>query len=280
MPVGRAAHGASVCRVRRSTSGISARIVVPLPVGLVDRRASRRARRRGRRDRGGRSRVRDPRRRPRRRRRSRPARRLAAGRDTRPTWRARTSRRSSATPRRRSTRPPPRPRRAARRARSSSTGTGARAASVSSAGRRPRSVSTAGWIPRASSRSSSSACASSACAPASSASAASGSLAIRDSTRRSDDGERDEPLLRAVVQVALERAPRRLLGAHEARSRGAQLLRAPLALGDVEAGDEEERALVDAGERRARPRDREAPAGLRHPGVVALGRRLARGDPR
>ena len=54
-----------------------------------------------------------------------------------------------------------------------------------------------------------------------------------DETQR--DGERDEPLLRAVVQVPLERAPRRLLCADEPRARRAQIVVDALALGDVDA---------------------------------------------
>ena len=92
------------------------------------------------------------------------------------------------------------------------------------------------------------------------------------------DREGHEPLLCAVVEVPLERAARHLLGAHEPGSRGAQLLRAPLAFGDVEPGDEKERALVHAGEGRTGPRHRDASARLRQPRVVVLGRWLARGN--
>ena len=77
------------------------------------------------------------------------------------------------------------------------------------AGPRPASVRIAGWIPRASSRSSwmasfSSAAASSAAAIASSFRA--GGLEAR-SQQPERERQRDEPLLGAVVEVALEPAP-------------------------------------------------------------------------
>ena len=117
---------------------------------------------------------------------------------------ARTWRRSSASRRRRSTRPP-RPRAGSARRQSTSRPGSALARPASRApAARPRSVRTAGWMPRASSRSSSSACASSSRAPARSCGAPSGSVSSFDSTRRSDRRERHESLLRAVVEVSLE----------------------------------------------------------------------------
>ena len=92
------------------------------------------------------------------------------------------------------------------------------------------------------------------------------------------DRQGDKSLLRAVMKVPLERAPRLLLGSHEPCARGSQVLRDPLSLGDVEAGDEKKLALVDLRERRACPRNREALARARHPGVVVLARRRARGN--
>ena len=128
--------------------------------------------------------------------------------------------RSSASRRRRSTR---RPRRAAAGGRSrrtsSSTGTGERRASDFSAGPRPPSARIAGWIPardlaqlvlrggealddRVSSPSSS---------PSSG-----GTVGLR---RAQLEAERDEPLLRAVVEVALDLPPRLVGGGHDARAR-------------------------------------------------------------
>jgi hypothetical protein len=51
--------------------------------------------------------------------------------------------------------------------------------------------------------------------------------------------ERDEALLRPVVEVALEATPLGVTGLQEALARMAQLLFLPLALGDLHAGDEE-----------------------------------------
>ena len=122
-------------------------------------------------------------------------------------------------------------RQALRRARAVTvTGTGARAASPASAGSSPRSVSTAGWMPRASSRSSGSAVL---------------ELLDRRATRSRSSGcrpsghpqrqrERDEVLLRAVVQVALDPPARVVAGRDQPRARRAQLLVAGPQLG-VEA---------------------------------------------
>ena len=85
-----------------------------------------------------------------------------------------------------------------------STGSGLRATSAASAASRPRSESTGGWMPRARSRSSRSA------SPAPSRASASssprrlgvvGELLLRHAEAHP---ERDEPRLRAVVQVALD----------------------------------------------------------------------------
>ena len=51
--------------------------------------------------------------------------------------------------------------------------------------------------------------------------------------------ERDEALLGAVVEVALEPATRVVAGLHEPRARGAELFLVPAALGDVDPRDEE-----------------------------------------
>ena len=83
----------------------------------------------------------------------------------------------------------------------------ARAASASTAAAKPRSVRTAGWIPRASSRSSSRPSASSSLAWASRSAAAAGSAVSCDCGDAKPEGERDEALLRAVVQVPFEPLP-------------------------------------------------------------------------
>ena len=61
--------------------------------------------------------------------------------------------------------------------------------------------------------------------------------------------ERDEPLLRPVVEVALEPATLDVARLDEARARASQLVLVELALGDVHAGDEEPRlaAVVPSG---------------------------------
>jgi hypothetical protein len=89
--------------------------------------------------------------------------------------------------------------------------------------RRPRSVRTAGWMPRRSSRSSCDASCSS--SPSRSRNAPTsrrvlGQPPLATWTSRTSD---TEPLLRAVVQVALDLAPRRVRGLDDARARGAQL---------------------------------------------------------
>ena len=106
---------------------------------------------------------------------------------------------------------------------STATGTGARATSDCSAGSRPRSVSTAGWMPRASSRSSARLVPSSSCAPVEQAREL---LVVGDPPARAaqQQRERDEPRLRAVVQVALEPPPRGVARLDQPRARGAELL--------------------------------------------------------
>ena len=92
-------------------------------------------------------------------------------------------------------------------------------------------LSTAGWIPRASSRSSSSDWESSSPAELTSCSASAGSRAdaALDHPQLERDG--DEPLLRAVVEVALEPPPLRVAGGDDALARGAQLREPVLGLG-------------------------------------------------
>ena len=169
------------------------------------RAAGRRAPPRDQRVRAAPSRARCRRRRSRRRRpRRRPARPPRGDRRRCAASPARACRCSRGSRRRRSTRRPRAARAGARRARRPSrTGTGPRAASCSSATASPCPLTTAGWIPRARSRSSSS------------ESAISLSRLVEPRLARRDrrralleqaelERERDEPLLRAVVQVALE----------------------------------------------------------------------------
>ena len=92
--------------------------------------------------------------------------------------------------------------------------------------------------------------------------------------------ERDEPLLRAVVQVALEPPPLGVARLDDARARPAQLVLVGGALGDVDAGDEMERAArFDLRHRRTRPGDRPPltaagePARLGRDGFARLGHR-------
>ena len=123
----------------------------------------------------------------------------------------------------------------------------------SSAARRPRSVSTAGWMPRASSRSSSSAWASSSLAPTSSSPAQRpGRSPTFACASRSAERERDQPLLRAVVEVALEPPPLVVAGRDDPRARGAQLLLLLLAQRDVEAAGDDPHDPARVVEQRAR----------------------------
>ena len=122
---------------------------------------------------------------------------------------------------------------------SSVTGSGAREVSASSAGSSPRSVSTAGWMPRASSRSSSRLVWSSSCAWSS----RSASSAVRALARRpQQQGERHEPRLRAVVQVALEPPALGVAGLHDPRPRRPQLLHEVRDGAAQQAADERERS--------------------------------------
>ena len=104
-----------------------------------------------------------------------------------------------------------------------STGTGERAASAATAAASPRSVSTAGWMPRASSRSSAEASCSS--RPSFSRNAPDLGRVLGQPPARDLDveHERDEPLLGAVVEVALDLAPGVVGGLDDAGARGAQL---------------------------------------------------------
>src|SRR5262245_29567378 len=67
--------------------------------------------------------------------------------------------------------------------------------------------------------------------------------------------ERDQPLLCAVVQVALEATPRVVGGGDDARARTADLGLVSLAVGDVGAGDQEDGTALDLRQRRAGPGD-------------------------
>ena len=109
-------------------------------------------------------------------------------------------------------------------------GTLAREASDLSAAFSPW-LSTAGWIPRASSRSSSSDCESSSLAEADELlrQRRVGADAALDHPQLERDG--DEPLLRAVVEVALQPPPFRVAGGDDALARGAQLREPVLGLG-------------------------------------------------
>ena len=92
---------------------------------------------------------------------------------------------------------------------------------------RPRSVSTAGWMPRASSRSSADAsCELVAEALEERRRRRPGPWRAGARATRTSSASDDEPLLRAVVQVALDLAPRGVGGLDDARARRAQLLRA------------------------------------------------------
>ena len=175
-------------------------------------------------------------------------------------WRAPRRRRS-----RRRSRPAPGSR--SRPSASTVTGTGARATSACSAGSSPRSVSTAGWMPRASSRSSARLVCSSSCARSSSA-ASSASPSARVARRAQQQRERDEPRLRAVVQVALEPPALGVAGLDEPRARGAQLLQARAQLG-VELRDVAAQQAAEERERQQRGRDERGPPG----GVAGAGAR-------
>ena len=150
-------------------------------------------------------------------------------------------------PRRRRSRPRPRPSRAgARRAgRRPSTGSGARSATASIAAHRPWSVSTAGCSPRASSRSSSSASASSSPAPSSIARSA-GIVGHAAGRHAHGQRRRDQPLLGAVVEVALQAPALGVAGLDDAHARGGELL-ARLGVGDGLGGEVGEVADAELG---------------------------------
>ena len=92
------------------------------------------------------------------------------------------------------------------------------------AGSSPWSLSTAGCSPRAISRSSASDADSSSLARASAACAPLGVLVDQPVGDPEPDRERDEPLLRAVVEVALEPPPLGVAGGDDARPRRRELL--------------------------------------------------------
>ena len=113
---------------------------------------------------------------------------------------------------------------------SASTGTGARWASAATAGTSPRSVRITGWMPRASSRSSASAVASF----SDSASTCSFGLLVAVELRLQQpqvERQRDELLLGAVVEVALDPAARVVAGLDDAHARDPQLLDAGAQVG-------------------------------------------------
>ena len=119
----------------------------------------------------------------------------------------------------------------------------------------PRSESTAGWMPRASSRSSRIAASRSSAAASSSSPAGRGSRSSRERAVRSAMRERDELLLRAVVQVALDPPAGDVAALHDPRARRPQLLhvraqlgRQPLVL------ERERRGAADGADQLARPR--------------------------
>ncbi len=88
-----------------------------------------------------------------------------------------------------------------------STGIGLRAASAESAASRPRSVRIAGWIPRARLRSSARACFESSCACSTSARARVRIGVELRAGAAEVDRERRQPLLGAVVEIALDPPP-------------------------------------------------------------------------
>ena len=82
-------------------------------------------------------------------------------------------------------------------------------------------------------------------------------LGLREPQR---ERERDEPLLGAVVEVALEAPALGVLRLDEPRARGPDLLQVPLPLGDVDAAEQVLRPVVEP-TRGGRPVDeRRSPA--------------------
>ena len=126
-------------------------------------------------------------------------------------------------------------------------------------------------MPRASSRSSSSACAELLRGLAEQARRpAPGRSSISRLREPEHERERDEPLLGAVVEVALEPPPLDVARLDDARARAPQLVLVELALGDVHPADEQPRVAPVVAERRRRPgHRRRSPVG-RDPGVLEL----------
>ena len=87
--------------------------------------------------------------------------------------------------------------------------------------------------------------------------------------------QRDQALLRAVVEIALE-PPASVVGRREdARPRSPHLGLVPLPVGDVGAADEVDGAARDSRQRRARPGDLELGAVPLQPLALVLGGRLS-----
>ena len=84
------------------------------------------------------------------------------------------------------------------------------------------------------------------------------------------DGERDEPLLCAVVQVPLEGASCLVLGPHDACPGGAELLFLPAPERHVASGDEHELASSRIEDWPRRPRDQVRRAVALEPPRLAL----------
>ena len=130
-------------------------------------------------------------------------------------------------------------------------------------------------MPRASSRSSADACLSSSPRRSRNGPAESGSLASRARATRTSSASADEPLLGAVVEVALDLAPRGVGGLDDAGPRRAQLLgarRLDLApaqrvLGLAAVGDVEDRAVHPQPPARAL----DELAAVEHPADLAVG---------
>src|SRR5207247_2028741 len=103
-----------------------------------------------------------------------------------------------------------------------------------------------------------------------------GVLRIRRQLRLGEpesEGKRDEALLRAVVEVALEAAALGVAGLQEALARMPELLLLALALGDLHPRDEEVGSPVLVEERCRRPGDDGLAAAGRAPAVLVLPRR-------
>ena len=86
--------------------------------------------------------------------------------------------------------------------------------------------------------------------------------------------KRDQPLLRAVVKIALEPPPGVVGGRDDARSRVADLALVPLAIGDVDTGDQVDGPARDHRQRRAGPLDLDRGAVPLQPAALATGHRL------